>query len=64
MKISDLKITHIILIIAIVLWAYLCFDWQKMKYQLQFEGWRNAVTQSVNNLNTRVTALEKKVKMP
>lgn len=59
MKISELKIIHILLVLALILWAYLFFDWQKTKYQLQFENWRGQVTGALNDINRRVQALEK-----
>jgi len=60
MKLSDLKIAHIIFVILILLWAWLFFDWQKTKYQLQFEAWRGQITQAINILDQRLRAIEQK----
>ncbi len=58
MKLGELKVIHIILVISIILWAYLFFDWQKTKYQLQYEAWRTQVNQSVNYLANEINVLK------
>lgn len=58
MKLSDLKVVHVILVIGILLWVYLFIDWQITKYQLNFNGWQKDMTGAVNNLNQRLTGVE------
>lgn len=61
MKLSDLKIMHIILILSVLAWVYLFFDWQKTKYQLGFQNWQGQVTQVIGQLNTRLGDIERKL---
>ncbi len=60
MKISDLKLVHLILFLSILLWCYLFFDSQQNKYQLGFQGWQREVVAAINTLSNRVTELEKR----
>ncbi len=64
MKISDLKIVHIVLVLAIVLWCWLFFDWQRTKYQIQFEDWRKQVEVAIRNLDQRMQNIEKVQQVP
>ena len=58
MRISEIKLIHLIVAIIILLWAYLFFDWQKTKYQLGFIQWQGQVTGAINNLDGRIKSLE------
>lgn len=49
MKLSELKVIHLVIVIVVVLWCFLFFDWQKTKYQLQFESWRGQVNQAIGH---------------
>jgi len=58
MKLSDLKIVHVILVIVTLLWIYLFIDWQITKYQFNFAMWQKDMTGAVNNLNERLRGVE------
>jgi hypothetical protein len=60
MKIGDLKIIHILLVAAFILWAWFFFRMEQTRYQMQFDQWRQQATQAINQLNERVQKLEKK----
>lgn len=58
MKLGELKVIHIIILIGLLLWGYLFYDMQMVKYQMQFTNWQGQVTQAINNLVGRVDRLE------
>jgi len=58
MKLSDLKVVHVILVIVTLLWIYLFIDWQITKYQLNFAMWQKDMIGAVNNLNERLRGAE------
>ncbi len=58
MRIGELKVIHIIILVGLLLWAYLFYDSQMTKYQLQFTNWQGQVVQAINNIGQRIDRIE------
>jgi len=58
MKLGDIKVTHIILIVAIILWGYLFFDFWKTKYELRV--WQTQIINAINNMDQRMPKVPQK----
>ena len=52
MKLGDIKIIHIVLVVAIILWGYLFFDFWKTKYEIR--NWQAQAVNAINDLSQRL----------
>lgn len=64
MKISEVKVIHLVLIAVVALWIWLFTDMQITKHQMGFNGWQRDVAAAINDINGRVKNLEVKSGIP
>lgn len=58
MKISEVKVVYLVLVLVFCLWIWFFIDFEVTKYKMNFTGWQRDVAGAINDLNTRMRAIE------